>query len=51
MESIEQFEHAATWTASEKKTARRAFDKAFERHCTEITAEAMTDAGERDRSI
>lgn len=41
MESIEQFEHAATWTASEKKTARRAFDKAFERHCTEITAEAM----------
>jgi hypothetical protein len=40
MESIEQFGHAATWTATEKKTARRAPDKAFERHCTTITAEA-----------
>lgn len=28
-----------TWTAAEKKTARRAFDKAFERHCASITAE------------
>ena len=40
MESIEQFEDEVTWTATEKKTARRAFDKAFERHCTTITVEA-----------
>ena len=40
MGSIEQFEDEVTWTATEKKTARRAFDKAFERHCTTITAEA-----------
>ncbi len=40
MESIEQFEDEVTWTATEKKTARRAFDKAFERHCATITAEA-----------
>ncbi len=40
METIEQFEDEVTWTATEKKTARRAFDKAFERHCTTITAEA-----------
>jgi hypothetical protein len=40
MESVEQFQNAITWTATEKKTARRAFDKAFERHCAAITAEA-----------
>ena len=40
MEPIEQFEDEVTWTATKKKTARRAFDKAFERHCTLITAEA-----------
>ncbi|SRR5216683_8258083 len=40
MESIEQFENEVTWTAIEKKTARRAFDKAFERHCATISAEA-----------
>jgi hypothetical protein len=40
MESIKQFEGEITWTSTEKKTARRAFDKAFERHCTAITAEA-----------
>ena len=40
MESIEQFENEVTWTATEKKMARRAFGKAFERHCTTITAEA-----------
>jgi photoprotection regulator FRP-like protein len=37
MESFKQFEDA--WTATEKKTARRAFDKAFERHCATITKE------------
>ncbi len=39
MERSEQFDHELRWTAAEKKTARRAFDKAFERHCTAITAE------------
>ena len=39
MESIKPFEYEVTWTATDKKTARRAFDKAFERHCTTITAE------------
>ena len=39
MEPIRQFDHELTWTAAEKKTARRAFDKAFERHCAAITAE------------
>jgi hypothetical protein len=40
VKSIGQFEEEVKWTAAEKKTARRAFDKAFERHCTTITAEA-----------
>ena|ERR1700730_12486960 len=40
MESIEQFKDEVRWTATEKKTARRAFDKAVERHCTRITTEA-----------
>jgi len=40
MESIEQFEDEVTWTATEKKAARRAFDKTFERHGTTITAES-----------
>ena|ERR1039458_4347239 len=39
MELSEQFDYELAWTAAEKKTARRAFDKAFERHCTTITAE------------
>ena len=39
MERSEQFDHELRWTAAEKKRARRAFDKAFERHCTAITAE------------
>jgi ketosteroid isomerase-like protein len=39
MEPRRQFDHELTWTAAEKKTARRAFDKAFERHCAAITAE------------
>ena len=40
MESLKQFADRETWTPTEKKTARRAFDKAFERHCARITAEA-----------
>jgi hypothetical protein len=40
MESVEQFGNEVTWTTIEKKTARRAFDKAFERHCAAIAAEA-----------
>jgi hypothetical protein len=39
MERSGQFDHELKWTAAEKKTARRAFDKAFERHCAAITAE------------
>ena len=39
MEPRERFDNELTWTAAEKKTARRAFDKAFERHCEAITGE------------
>ena len=39
MEPSRQFGHELMWTATEKKAARRAFDKAFERHCATITAE------------
>ena len=39
MERSGQFDHELRWTSAEKKTARRAFDKAFERHCAAITAE------------
>jgi hypothetical protein len=39
MERSGQFDHELRWTAAEKKTARRAFDKAFERHCAAITVE------------
>jgi hypothetical protein len=39
MERSEQSDHELRWTESEKKTARRAFDKAFERHCASISAE------------
>ena len=39
MEPNRQFDYELTWTATEKKAARRAFDKAFERHCAAITAE------------
>jgi len=39
MERSGQFDHELRWTAAEKKTARRAFDKAFERHCARITTE------------
>ena len=40
MEPSKQRDYELTWTPVEKKTARRAFDKAFERHCARITAEA-----------
>jgi hypothetical protein len=39
MEPSRQSEGELTWTAAEKKTARKAFDKAFERHCAAISAE------------
>jgi Photoprotection regulator fluorescence recovery protein len=39
MEPSGRFDYELTWTAAEKKTARKAFDKAFERHCAAITAE------------
>ncbi|MBZ5643395.1 MAG: hypothetical protein LAO19_11590 [Acidobacteriia bacterium] len=40
MNSIEQFRKEPAWTPAEKKTARKAFDKAFERHSASIMAEA-----------
>jgi pyocin large subunit-like protein len=40
MEPIQRFTDEPKWTATEKKAARRAFDKAFERHCARISAEA-----------
>jgi hypothetical protein len=39
MEPSGQFDHELRWAAAEKKTARRAFDKAFDRHCEAITSE------------
>ena len=39
MESIAQYKRE-TWSPTEKKLARIAFDKAFERQCTAITQEA-----------
>jgi hypothetical protein len=41
MERSGQFDHELRWTAAEKKAARRAFDKASERHCGAITAEVQ----------
>ncbi len=40
MESIAQYKRDETWAPAEKKLARIAFDKAFERQCTAITQEA-----------
>jgi hypothetical protein len=40
MKSIAQYKRDETWAPSEKKFARIAFDKAFERQCTAITQEA-----------
>ncbi len=40
MQPAEQFVKYITWSQTEKKTARRAFEKAFEMQCAAITAEA-----------
>jgi hypothetical protein len=40
MESMEQYKRDETWAPTEKKLARIAFDRAFERQCTAITQEA-----------
>jgi hypothetical protein len=40
MESIAQYKRDETWTPTEKKLAKIAFDNAFERQCTAITQEA-----------
>jgi hypothetical protein len=40
MESITQYKRDETWAPTEKKLARIAFDKAFERQCTAIAQEA-----------
>jgi hypothetical protein len=40
MESIAQYRRDETWAPTEKKLARVAFDKAFERQCTAIAQEA-----------
>jgi len=40
MESIAQNKREETWAPTEKKLARIAFDKAFERQCAAITQEA-----------
>jgi hypothetical protein len=39
MEPSGRFDYELKWTGTEKKTARRAFDKAFERQCAAITTE------------
>jgi len=40
MESIAQYSRDETWTPTEKRLAKIAFEKAFERQCTAITQEA-----------
>src|SRR5882724_2722732 len=40
MQSIAQYGRHETWAPTEKKLARIAFDKAFERQCTAITQKA-----------
>ena len=40
MDPAEQFIKYIPWTQTEKKTARRAFEKAFEMQCAAIIAEA-----------
>jgi hypothetical protein len=40
MHPAEQFIEYTPWSQTEKKTARRAFEKAFEMQCAAITAEA-----------
>ena len=38
-EPVEQFGRSVSWSASEKKIARRAYDAAFERQCRAVAAE------------
>ena len=40
MDTMNPYVRDVPWTAAEKKAARKAFDKAFERHCAAITANA-----------
>ena len=40
MASFDQFKDEVRWTATEKKVARRAFDRALDRHLSAITKEA-----------
>jgi len=40
MDSMNRRVPEVPWTATEKKAARRAFEKAFERHCAAIAANA-----------
>jgi hypothetical protein len=40
MNGIEHFREDVSWTANEKKVARKAFDSALERNLAAITAEA-----------
>jgi Photoprotection regulator fluorescence recovery protein len=40
MESVAQYKRGETWEPTEKKLARIAFDRAFERQCAAITQEA-----------
>jgi hypothetical protein len=39
MQTLQRFDSEMSWTAAEKKAARRAFDKAFEAQCGVIEAE------------
>jgi hypothetical protein len=40
MNTVEYFRREVKWTATEKKVARKAFDKALERHCIAAATEA-----------
>ena len=40
MASFDQFKDEVRWTATEKKVARRAFDRALDRYLSAITKEA-----------
>ncbi|HTW30464.1 MAG TPA: hypothetical protein VMD76_02225 [Candidatus Sulfotelmatobacter sp.] len=41
MNSLDHFVEQISWTPSEKKIARKAFDRALERQCASIKAEAQ----------
>ena len=40
MNSAESFRDQITWTAAEKRLARKIFDRAFQKQCASIAAEA-----------